>query len=139
MADYKPGGSNPQQHPRPGMGGTATSERSGQGGHGSQGHGAQGQGGQGGQGGVMGSISETAQNVAEGAQRMVGQARETVGQYASNIADTAQEQFESFNEMVRRNPVPALLIAGGIGLLLGLALAGGAAASFSGPSSGRRW
>jgi ElaB/YqjD/DUF883 family membrane-anchored ribosome-binding protein len=130
MADYKLGGSNPQQHPLPGMGGTATGERPGQGGHGNQ--------GQGGQGGVMGSIGETAQNVAEGAQRVVGQARETVGQYASNVADTAQEQFESFNEMVRRNPVPALLIAGGIGLLLGLALAGGAA-SFSGPSYGRRW
>jgi ElaB/YqjD/DUF883 family membrane-anchored ribosome-binding protein len=120
MADYKPGGSSPQQHPRPGMGGTATPERPGQ-------------------GGVMGSVSETAQQVAEGAQRVVGQARETVGQYASNLADAAQDQFESFNEMVRRNPVPALLIAGGIGLLLGMALAGGAAYSFSGPSYGRRW
>jgi ElaB/YqjD/DUF883 family membrane-anchored ribosome-binding protein len=88
---------------------------------------------------MMGTISETAQNVAEGAQRVAGQARETVGQYASNIADTAQDQFENFNEMVRRNPVPAVLIAAGVGLLLGLALGGGVAASFSGPGYARRW
>jgi hypothetical protein len=128
MADYKPGGSNPQPHPRPGMGGTATSERPGQAGHGNQG-----------QGGVVGTISETAQNVAEGAQRMAGQARDTVGHYASDVAERAQEGFDEFTGMIRRNPLPAVLIAGGVGLLLGLALAGGAAASFSGPSYGRRW
>jgi hypothetical protein len=73
-------------------------------------------------GSMMEAVSDKARDLACGASEMAGQAKEQVQQWASSATESAEEAFGSVTRWVRRNPIPALLIVGGIGLLIALAI-----------------
>ncbi len=120
MAEFNRPGSTPVQPPRPGMG---------QG----QGHG-QGQGGSS-FGDVAGQVKDRASEFASSASEMAEQAGRQVRQWASTATDRASDAWDDVSAWVRRNPVPALLIVAGIGLVFALAFT---ATSYA-RSEERRW
>jgi ElaB/YqjD/DUF883 family membrane-anchored ribosome-binding protein len=70
----------------------------------------------------MGAVTEKAKDFAEGASQMAGQVQEKAQQLASQAYDRAEDAMDSFNSFVRRNPVPTVLIAAGVGFLLAACL-----------------
>jgi hypothetical protein len=70
-------------------------------------------------GGVMGKVTDKAQEFATGMSEMAGQAKEKVQEWASYAGDQIGSGYDSFVGVIRRNPVPALLIGIGIGFLCG--------------------
>jgi ElaB/YqjD/DUF883 family membrane-anchored ribosome-binding protein len=95
--------------------------------------------------GMMGTIKEKAGDLASGAANVAGQVRDKAKElassaasgaqhaweatkrgtqeFASNAAETAQNAWEGLGDIIRRYPVPSLLIAMGAGFLLGGVLA----------------
>lgn len=87
-------------------------------------------------GGVLEAVKEKAQGVAAGAADLAGRAKETAQEWASAAGDAAGQAGEKVQEaasyaadkagdfgqeltrLVRRYPVPALLIGFGVGFLL---------------------
>lgn len=101
----------PQQQGRSDTG-RQMSSTGGQGGH---------QGGQTGQStaeGVLGTIKETAQDWASSAAETAGSAWEATRHGAQQFASQAGDVWDDFGGLIRRYPVPALLIGVGIGFLL---------------------
>ena|SRR6266542_1089074 len=76
----------------------------------------------GGAGGVAETVTEKAKEFTEGAQQMAAKAQESAQQMAHEAYERAGDALEDFNGMVRRNPLPSLLIAAGVGFLLGACL-----------------
>jgi len=82
---------------------------------------------------MAGKAKETVQDWASSAADVAGQAKDRAKEMASNAADTAQEWGrtavnkaeewgEDFTGMIRRYPIPALLVSLGVGFLLGQAM-----------------
>jgi ElaB/YqjD/DUF883 family membrane-anchored ribosome-binding protein len=114
MAEFNRPGSTPTEHQRrpPDLGRSGGTPRPGQG----------SQREQTGGGGAVGAVTEKAREWASSASEMAGEAKQQVQHWASDAADTAEEAWDSFNRVVSRNVIPSLLIAAGVGFLLGLAL-----------------
>ncbi|MDB5308347.1 MAG: hypothetical protein JWO38_2549 [Gemmataceae bacterium] len=89
-----------------------------------------------GQGGTVDTLRDTAQSVADKAGEYAHQAREAIGdwsgqtgekvqRWAGEAYDVAADQVGDFgrevSNLVRRHPIPALLIGFGVGMLLGRA------------------
>ena len=90
--------------------------------------------------GVMGTVKETVQNIAEGASSLAGQARDTAQSWASTASDvasqagervqamasgaaeTAGDVGEELTRLIRRYPIPALLVGFGVGFLMAQAM-----------------
>ncbi|HZY87148.1 MAG TPA: hypothetical protein VFE78_20095 [Gemmataceae bacterium] len=98
--------------------------------------------------GMLGSaastIKEKAKDLASGASDMAGQVKDTARDWASSArsgaqhawestrdearhlasqaAHTAENAWDGLGDVIRRNPVPSLLIALGVGFLLGSGL-----------------
>jgi ElaB/YqjD/DUF883 family membrane-anchored ribosome-binding protein len=90
------------------------------------------------------TVKEKAKDLASGASDMASQVRDTARDWASSAADKAQHAWEStrdetrhlagqvahtaenawdgLGDVIRRNPVPSLLIALGVGFMLGSSL-----------------
>jgi ElaB/YqjD/DUF883 family membrane-anchored ribosome-binding protein len=103
--------------------------------------------------GMMGTVKEKAQDLASGASNVAGQVKEkaqewgstaahAAGQawdatrqqtreWASQAAQTAENAWEGFGDLIRRHPVPSLLIAFGVGFVLGGGLAVGTRRTWS--------
>jgi ElaB/YqjD/DUF883 family membrane-anchored ribosome-binding protein len=90
----------------------------------------QGQQEQGQQGGVADQVRERAQQVGQQLRDMGSQARDTAQQQYEQLRQQAQEYYESGRERameweqgledyVRQQPVKSLLIAAGVGVILG--------------------
>ncbi len=73
-------------------------------------------------GGVMDTVKEKAQDLASGASELAGRAGEKVQEWASSAQDMAGEAWDSFTNVIRRNPIPSVLIALGVGFLLAQAI-----------------
>jgi hypothetical protein len=75
------------------------------------------------QGGTMGAVKEKAQelgsSIASGAQQAWDTTRRQSREWASNVAETAENAWEGFGNTIRRYPVASLLIALGVGFILG--------------------
>ena len=69
-------------------------------------------------------IRDTAQEVGtqirDRAQEMGAQAQQAVGEYYEQGRESLREMNKSMEEKIREKPLQALLVAGGVGLLLGL-------------------
>ena len=69
-------------------------------------------------------IRDTAQEVGtqirDKAQEMGTQAQQAVGEYYEQGRESLREMNKSVEEKIREKPLQALLVAGGVGLLLGL-------------------
>jgi len=69
-------------------------------------------------------IRDTAQEVGtqirDKAQEMGTQAQQAVGEYYEQGRESLREMNKSMEEKIREKPLQALLVAGGVGLLLGL-------------------
>jgi ElaB/YqjD/DUF883 family membrane-anchored ribosome-binding protein len=80
--------------------------------------------------GVAGQVKEKAQEwgstVAQGAQRAWEGTRDQAREWASEAAEKAENAWEGLGSLIRRHPVPSLLIALGIGFVLGGGLGVGA-------------
>jgi ElaB/YqjD/DUF883 family membrane-anchored ribosome-binding protein len=100
------------------------------------------------EGGMLSSaastVKEKAKDLASGASDMASQVRDTARDWASSAADKAQHAWEStrdeaqhlagqvahtaenawegLGDVIRRHPVPSLLIALGVGFMLGSSL-----------------
>ena len=98
--------------------------------------------------GMLGSaastVKEKAKDLVAGASDMASQAKDTAREWASsaadraqhawestksgardlasNVADTTSNAMDSLSDVIRRNPVPSLLIALGVGFMLGSSL-----------------
>ena len=98
--------------------------------------------------GMLGSaastVKEKAKDLASSASDMAGQVRDTARDWASSatsgaqhawdstrsearhlagqVADTAENAWDGVGDFIRRNPVPSLLIALGVGFMLGSGL-----------------
>jgi len=74
--------------------------------------------------GVGAQIRDTAQEVGtqirDKAQEMGAQAQQAVGEYYEQGRESLREMNKSVEEKIREKPLQALLVAGGVGLLLGL-------------------
>jgi hypothetical protein len=101
------------------------------------------QGNRGNTGGIMDTAKETAQSAVNAVSDFAGQARDRVEGWAGDVGDAAQHAGEraqrwagdaydvtadtmgefgrELTSMVRRYPIPALLVGFGVGLLLGRA------------------
>src|SRR6266545_3778316 len=68
--------------------------------------------------------SDTSQGVGtqsrDKAQEMGAQAQQAVGEYYEQGRESLREMNKSVEEKIREKPLQALLVAGGVGLLLGL-------------------
>jgi len=69
-------------------------------------------------------IRDTAQEVGtqirDKAQEMGAQAQQAVGEYYEQGRESLREMNKSVEEKIREKPLQALLVAGGVGLLVGL-------------------
>jgi ElaB/YqjD/DUF883 family membrane-anchored ribosome-binding protein len=69
-------------------------------------------------------IRDTAQEVGtqirDKAQEMGAQAQQAVGEYYEQGRESLREMNKSMEEKIREKPLQSLLVAGGVGLLLGL-------------------
>ena len=90
-----------------------------------------GQGNQGGQGGGQGGLSESATQVGQNLRDLGGQVREAATERYSQVRDQATEYYdqgrqrareweEGLESYVHEKPLQAVLIAAGVGVLLGL-------------------
>jgi ElaB/YqjD/DUF883 family membrane-anchored ribosome-binding protein len=91
----------------------------------------------GGNSGTMGQIRDTASNLADRAGDLANQARERIGEWAGNVSTEKVQRFASdayeavgdqagdfgreVTHLIRKHPLPAILVGFGIGLLLGRA------------------
>jgi hypothetical protein len=84
-------------------------------------------------GGALETVKEKARDLASGAAGVAGQVagtvRDTARQawegtkhMAAAAAETVEEGYEGFNSLIRRYPTSSVLIALGVGFLLGQAL-----------------
>ncbi len=95
-------------------------------------------------GSAASTVKEKARDIASSASEMAGQVRDTAREWASSAGDKAQHAWEStrdearhlagqvahtaenawegLGDVIRRNPVPSLLIALGVGFMLGTSL-----------------
>jgi hypothetical protein len=75
------------------------------------------------QGSTMGAVKEKAQewgqSVASGAQQAWDATQRQTREWASNVAETAENAWEGMGNTIRRYPVASLLIALGVGFILG--------------------
>ena len=89
------------------------------------------QGGQGGQGGGQGGLAESATQVGENLRNLGGQVRDAATERYSQLRDQATQYYdqgrerareweESLESYVHEKPLQAVLIAAGVGVLLGL-------------------
>jgi ElaB/YqjD/DUF883 family membrane-anchored ribosome-binding protein len=87
--------------------------------------------------GTMGAVKDKARELASGAAEMAGQVREKAQQawdatsrqareWAGDVARTTENAWEGFGNTIRRYPVASLLIAFGVGFVLGGGLGFGA-------------
>src|SRR5439155_1511881 len=85
----------------------------------------------GGTSGTTGGIGETASQVQENLREMGGQIRDQATQAYSELRDQAADYYEqgrqraqeweqSLEEYVQQKPIQSLLIAAGVGMLLGM-------------------
>lgn len=65
-------------------------------------------------------IRDTAQDMSTQAQELATQAKETVSEYYEQGRKTLQGLPQTIEAQIRARPLEALLVAGGVGLLLGL-------------------
>jgi hypothetical protein len=81
-------------------------------------------------GGTMGALKEKAQElgstIASGAQQAWDATSRQTREWAGDVARTAENAWEGFGNTIRRNPVASLLIAFGVGFVLGGGLGFGA-------------
>jgi ElaB/YqjD/DUF883 family membrane-anchored ribosome-binding protein len=92
-------------------------------------------------GGAVSAVKDKAKDLASGASDVAGQVKDTARDWASSAASSAERAWDStrqeaqhlasevahraenawddVNNFIRRNPVPALLCALGVGFLLG--------------------
>ena len=69
---------------------------------------------------VRDRAKKTRDQVREHAEALSGQAKEMTSEYYQHGLEKAAEWEEVLENQIREKPIPSLLIAGGIGLLLGL-------------------
>ncbi len=91
--------------------------------------------------GMMGTVKEKAQDLASGAAGVASQVKEKVQEFGSSVAhgaqrawegtrdqarewahegaEMAENAWEGLGDLIRRHPVPSLLIALGVGFVLG--------------------
>jgi ElaB/YqjD/DUF883 family membrane-anchored ribosome-binding protein len=72
---------------------------------------------------VKEKAEEWASAAASGAQRAWDATRRQAQEWASDVAETAENAWEGLGDLIRRYPVPSLLIVMGVGFLLGGTLA----------------
>ena len=90
--------------------------------------------------GVLGAVTEKVQDVAAGASELAVKAKERAQEWASAVGDTVEQAKDKAWEaasaaservgdlgqevtaLIRRHPVPALLMGVGVGYLLGVTL-----------------
>jgi ElaB/YqjD/DUF883 family membrane-anchored ribosome-binding protein len=65
-------------------------------------------------------LRDTAQDMSTQAQELATQAKETVSEYYEQGRETLQALPQTLEAQIRARPFQALLVAGGIGLLIGL-------------------
>ena len=71
---------------------------------------------------VRDTARDWASSAADKAQHAWDSTRSGASDLASNVADRASDAWDSLGNTIRRNPVPALLIALGVGVRLGSSL-----------------
>ena len=71
---------------------------------------------------VRDTARDWASSAADKAQHAWDSTRSGASDLASNVADRASDAWDSLGNTIRRNPVPALLIALGVGFMLGSSL-----------------
>lgn len=69
---------------------------------------------------VAGHVREVGNKVREAASHTYGQVRDEAADYIHRGKEKAQEWEESLESYVQNKPLQAVLIAAGVGLLLGL-------------------
>lgn len=69
---------------------------------------------------VAGQVRDMAGNVRDAAQEQYEHLRETAEQYYDQGRQKAQEWQQGLEEYVHEQPMKALLIAAGVGVLLGI-------------------
>jgi hypothetical protein len=72
---------------------------------------------------VVETVSTKAKELAAGAAEMAGYTKDKVQDWASSAAEMGEDAWDSFVGIIRRYPVPALLIGFGLGFLCARALA----------------
>jgi ElaB/YqjD/DUF883 family membrane-anchored ribosome-binding protein len=72
---------------------------------------------------VKEKAQEWASSAASGAQHAWDATRRQTQEWASDVAETAEQAWEGMGDLIRRYPVASLLIAAGVGFLLGGAIA----------------
>jgi len=68
--------------------------------------------------GMMSDVKDKAQEWASDAAEFTVQAKDRVQEYATSAAHKAAELGENFTDVIRRHPIPALLVAFGVGFLI---------------------
>ena len=71
---------------------------------------------------VKDTARDWASSAASGAQHAWESTKSGARDLASNVADTTSNAMDSLSAVIRRNPVPSLLIALGVGFMLGSSL-----------------
>jgi ElaB/YqjD/DUF883 family membrane-anchored ribosome-binding protein len=71
---------------------------------------------------VKDRVGEMASEVAHRASDAWDSTRQGVASAASTVADGAEQAYDSVNGMIRRYPLPAVLVAFGVGFLLAQAI-----------------
>lgn len=69
---------------------------------------------------VSGAVEGTAEQIRRTAQEGLNQVRERAGEYLQEGRDRAMDMERSVESQIRRQPVQAILIAAGVGFLLGM-------------------
>jgi ElaB/YqjD/DUF883 family membrane-anchored ribosome-binding protein len=57
-----------------------------------------------------------------GLREQTAQVKEDIREFAGTAGDAAREQVEHVEEYIKRKPLTALLMAGGVGLVMGFVL-----------------
>jgi ElaB/YqjD/DUF883 family membrane-anchored ribosome-binding protein len=71
---------------------------------------------------VKDTAKDWASSAASGAQHAWESTRDEARHLAGQVAHTAENAWDGLGDFIRRNPVPSLLIALGVGFLLGSGL-----------------
>jgi len=69
---------------------------------------------------IRDKAQEVGTQIRDKAQEMGAQAQQAVGEYYEQGRESLREMNKSVEEKIREKPLQALLVAGGVGLLLGL-------------------
>lgn len=85
-----------------------------------------------------GDIGARIQELREELARLAGQVQEYVGDRAADLRDSAVETTGDVEEFIRENPLPAVGLALGVGLILGIMVRGRGAAQRQAPTLSRR-